>query len=257
MSELSGKVVFITGGAKGIGATTARAMAAAGATVVIGDIDEAGARAVADEIGGDAVALDVTSEEGWASAMAHIKQAHGGLHGLVNNAGIMITKPFILTTLADLHTTNAVNVDGVFLGMKAAAPLMHEAGGGSIVNLSSIYGQVAGPMHSAYCASKGAVRLMTKSVGTELFRMGWSVRVNSVHPGPVDTELGMGAIDAAVELGLIQDRETGKAMVNAQHPMGRMAQPTDICGAIVFLLSDASAFMTATELTVDGGFTAI
>lgn len=257
MSDLSGKVVFISGAAKGIGAMTARAMAKAGATVVIGDIDTDGAQAVADEIGGSALKLDVTAEADWTAAMAEVKDRHGRLHGLVNNAGIMISKPFILTTLEDLHKTNAVNVDGVFLGMKAAAPLMHESGGGSIVNLSSIFGQVAGPMHSAYCASKGAVRLLTKSVGTELFRMGWAVRVNSVHPGPVDTELGMGAIDVAVDLGLVKDRETGKAMVDAQHPMGRMAVPSDICGAILFLLSEASGFMTGTELTVDGGYTAV
>ena len=249
MLNLERKVALVTGAAKGIGREVADTLERHGAVVVASDIDpsrDGTAR-------GAMLPHDVTSEADWDEVLANIKARDGRLDILVNNAGIILNKPFLDTSLDDLRRVLRINVESIWIGMQKAAPLMSE-GGGSIVNLSSIYGQLAGPMHAAYSASKGAVRLMTKGVAVEFARSGSGIRVNSVHPGPVETALGLSGLEPAIAAGRFPDMEAAKAFVAAGFPMGRWANTGDVAGAVLFLASDASRFMTGTELVVDGGY---
>ena len=256
--DLAGRVALVTGGARGIGAASARALAAAGARVVIADIGDG--QGTADEVGGACVRHDVTSEDRWIEAVAFAKAAFGGLYILVNNAGVFWLRPLSETSLDDFRRMQQVNVEGVFLGMKHAIPAIAERahlwdGGGSVVNLSSVAGLVGSPMALAYNASKGAVRLMTKSAALECAQAGQKVRVNSVHPGIIDTpmmEKAMAEMTAAGRGGSNSIRER----FASRHPMGRLGRDTDNANAVKFLASDAAAFMTGSELVVDGGLTA-
>lgn len=254
MSELNGKVALVTGGARGIGREVARLFAERGARVVISDIDLAGV----DGSHGRAVAHDVTSEQDWARVIRAIETEEKRLDVLVNNAGVILNRPFLQTTLEEFRQVQRINVESVWLGMQAAASLMtstaRDSVGGSIINMSSIYGQVAGPAQAAYCASKGAVRLLTKAAAVEFARSGSKLRVNSVHPGPIDTDLGNSGLRDAVTMGRLPDIERGRAMIAAAFPMGRWGQVDDVAGAVLFLASDASKFMTGSELVVDGGY---
>ena len=258
MKELEGRVAMVSGAARGIGAATARALAEAGAKVVIGDIGDG--NAAADSVGGAYVTHDVTSEESWIAAVAFAKDRFGGLDILVNNAGVFWQRPIAATTLEAFRTMQQVNVEGVFLGLKHAIPAIAERGsqwdgGGSIINLSSIAGLVGSPNTLAYNASKGAVRLMTKSAALECAQMGLKVRVNSVHPGIIDTPMmAQAAADITAATG--QGGNAVRERFEKFHPLGRMGQATDIANAIRFLASDAAAFMTGAELVVDGGMTA-
>ncbi len=264
--DLSGKVILITGTAKGIGAETAKRAASLGATIVGADIDEAGAQTTADIIaqaGGTAgaLAIDVTSETDWQRTVDAVRSDYGRLDGLVNNAGIIMMKATEDTTLEDWRRVNSINVEGVFLGTRTALPLMRETAAahgtsGSIVNLSSIYGITGEAGFAAYCASKGAVRMMTKACALEFGRGGFNVRVNSVHPGPIDTDLGTGPLKDLQAIGLLDSMETGMAAVRERFPIGRWGEVQDIAKGITFLLSDASSFMTGTELVIDGGWSA-
>jgi NAD(P)-dependent dehydrogenase (short-subunit alcohol dehydrogenase family) len=259
MSDLSGRVALVTGGARGLGAAAAKALAAQGAKVVVSDLSDGAT--VADAIGGAYVKHDVTIEDEWIAAIKFAKERFGGLDILVNNAGIFWMKPIALETLESFRKMQQVNVEGVFLGLKHGIPAIAERaskwdGGGAIVNLSSVAGIVGAPMTLAYNASKGAVRLMTKAAALECARAGMKVRVNSVHPGIIETpmmEEAMGALSASTG-------EGGNALKErfaSFHPMGRMGRDTDIANAVVFLASDKAAFMTGSELVVDGGMTAM
>jgi NAD(P)-dependent dehydrogenase (short-subunit alcohol dehydrogenase family) len=201
----------------------------------------------------------VTSEEAWISAIAFAKERFGGLDILVNNAGIFWMKPIALETLESFRKMQQVNVEGVFLGLKHAIPAIAERGaqwdgGGAIVNLSSVAGIVGAPMTLAYNASKGAVRLMTKAAALECARAGQKVRVNSVHPGIIDTPMMSEAAEAIAGASGVNDARERFASF---HPLGRMGRDTDIANAVVFLASDRAAFMTGAELVVDGGMTAM
>jgi NAD(P)-dependent dehydrogenase (short-subunit alcohol dehydrogenase family) len=246
MMNLEGKVALVTGAARGIGRDVADTLARNGATIIGTDLDP--------PAGDDKIYRhDVTSESDWDDVLADIGAREGGLDILVNNAGVILNKPFLDTGLDDLRRILRINVESVWIGMQKAAPLM--AGrGASIVNLSSIYGQLAGPMHAAYSASKGAVRLMTKGVAVEFARSGSGIRVNSIHPGPVETALGLSGLEPAVAAGRFPDMEAAKTFVATSFPMGRWANTGDVAGAVLFLASDASRFMTGTELVVDGGY---
>jgi NAD(P)-dependent dehydrogenase (short-subunit alcohol dehydrogenase family) len=249
--RLAGKVALITGGASGMGQSEAMIFAREGARVVVADLLEVEGRQVADKIaagGGQArfVALDVTSEGGWEQAVETAVSAFGRLDVLVNNAGISGTfDPDTLSTSA-WDTLMNVNAKGVFLGMKHAIPRMRAAGGGAIVNISSISGFVGQPMlHMAYNASKGAVRIMTKSAAVQYARDG--IRVNSVHPGfmpPMRTSK------------VSADPEWRAKMLRAV-PMKREGRVEEVAHAVLFLASDEASYITGTELVVDGGYLAM
>ena len=248
--RLEGKVAIITGGARGQGATEARMFAQEGARVVIGDIrDELGVQVEAEirELGGEAVYLhlDVTSEDDWQRAIDTAEQQFGKVDVLVNNAAIVLRKDIEETTGEDWDNIMEINAKGVFLGTRAVIPAMRRAGGGSIINISSISGLVSiGP--PAYVATKGAVRLFTKS--TAIQYAAENIRANSIHPGSVDTDMrreGLGS----------QTPEEIQARID-NIPLGRVGTTEDISYGALFLASDESSFMTGSELVIDGGYTA-
>lgn len=247
--ELYEKVAIVTGGARGIGAAAAEALAAAGARVVITDVlDEEGERLAAHLRDGGYTAryehLDVSDEADWERVVEKTVAELGGLHVLVNNAGIATMLDIETETREGWDRLIAINQTGVWLGMKTAAPRMRASGGGSIVNLSSIFGAVGGFGGSiAYHASKGAVRLMTKNAAIRYAKEG--IRVNSVHPGFIDTPMIEQVKDTPVE---------GAILANT--PMGRLGTPAEIGAVIAFLASDAASYMTGSEVYVDGGWTA-
>ncbi|WP_439813965.1 glucose 1-dehydrogenase [Zavarzinia sp. CC-PAN008] len=254
MARLQGKVALVTGGASGLGAASARLLAGEGARVILSDLAEDAGEAVAAAIrgaGGDALfePQDVADEARWDSLLASIRARYGALHVLVNNAGIVGTVTGVHEmALADWRRTLSINLDGVFLGIRHGVPLMVETGGGSIINLSSIMGLVGAAGGSAYCASKGGVRLLTKAAAIDLAPLG--IRVNSIHPGYIETPMVQQIVAG------MPDSNTFRADLETRHALGRLGQPVDIAEAVLFLASDASRFMTGSELVVDGGYTA-
>lgn len=267
MFDLSAKVALVTGGAKGIGRETAKALAECGATVRIADIDRAALEQTTDELCSQgakvsACYMDVTSADDWATAISGISEEFGKLNVLVNNAGIMESKSFLETSIADFRLQQSVNVESVIIGVQSAHALMSataesEPFGCSIINLSSIFGKVGGVLSSAYCVSKASVCLLSKAIAVEFGRAGNNIRVNSVHPGAIDTELAAGNMQRLIEQGLMPSEQEAREMITAQIPMGRFGKADDIATVIAFLASDASRYMTGSEITVDGGFTAV
>lgn len=267
MGKLEGKIALITGGGSGIGRASALLMASEGASVAVTDIDERAGKETCDLIkakGGTArfYKHDVTKEEDWNSALAGIKKDFGKLHIVLNNAGICITAPLSEMSLASFQRQNAINVDGVFLGCKLTIPLLTEAGGGAIINVSSAAGLIGGPGSVGYCASKGAVRLMTKAVAMECTTLNNNIRVNSVHPGPIETPLWLktandGNMPDGVTAGSNVDMMEGtREAMGKIIPMGRAGYADEIAAGILFLASQESSYMTGAELVLDGGITA-
>jgi 3(or 17)beta-hydroxysteroid dehydrogenase len=263
--RVAGKVAIVTGAASGIGAACARELAREGARVVLTDVADAEAEAVAAQItarGGHAIALrhDVTAEHDWQAVIATTIDKFGQLDVLVNNAGIASRSSLLDTTLDDWRAVMRVNLDGVFLGTRAAIGAMQRTERppehlGSVVNMSSILGLVGSAGVAAYSASKGAVRLFTKSVALECAERGWRVRVNSAHPGYIATPLLETALArrAAAEG---SDAAILRAQLVERHPLGRLGTAEDIANGVVYLASDESAFVTGCELVIDGGYTA-
>jgi NAD(P)-dependent dehydrogenase (short-subunit alcohol dehydrogenase family) len=261
---LNGKAALVTGAGRGIGAQIARTLAAAGARVMVTDVDQRSAAATAAaivEAGGTArsAVQNVTQEPAWEEVVAEAVSELGGLDILVNNAGIESMSFVADTSLDDFRRIMAVNVEGVFLGIKHAVRTMRPGGlagrGGSIVNLSSVAGLVGSPGLSAYCASKGAVRLLTKAAAVECGALKLGIRVNSVHPGIVRTDMGTSVIAGMAKLGLVPDVATAEGLVQMMHPIGT-CEPIDVAQAVLFLASDASRKTTGAELLVDGGMAA-
>ena len=249
MARLDGKVALISGGSKGQGEAEAKLFAREGAKVVLGDIlDEEGrmVEAQINETGGDAkyVHLDVTSEDDWKAAVREAVDAYGKLDILVNNAGISLRKGVEDTSGDEWDRVQEVNSKGVFLGTRAAIPAMREAGGGSIVNISSIAGLLGWPTSTAYSASKGAVRLLTKSTAVQYGPEG--IRCNSVHPGIIETDMTED---------MLSDSES-RAMWLAKTPLGIIASAHDVALGVLYLASDESRYVTGSELVIDGGITA-
>ena len=249
--RLHDKVALITGAASGIGWATAERFAQEGAYVVLADraADLLGERLRTLRSYGDRhrmIAFDVTVENDWIRAMQEIDATFGRLDALVNNAGYGYFQSIAAMTFQEWRSILAVNLDSVFLGTKYALPLLARSGKGSIVNISSIRGQVAGRNTGAYCASKAGVRLFTKSTALECAAARNGVRANSVHPGQVETPLSKEALAEPTILKNTLERI----------PIGRMGTPLEIAEAIVFLASDESSFMTGSEVTLDGGYTA-
>ena len=250
MPRLEGKVALISGGARGQGAVEARMFAEEGASVVIGDIlDEQGRQTEAElqELGYNVtfIHLDVTSESDWDAAVQAAVSAYGKLDILLNNAGILIRKNIEETTEEDWDRIFSINAKGVFLGTKAAIPAMRENGGGSIINISSTAGLVGSPNGSAsYTATKGAVRLFTKSTAIQHAREG--IRCNSIHPGPIETDMIADTLNDPANMALRMQRL----------PLGRVGKPSEIAYGAIYLASDESSFVTGSELVIDGGTTA-
>ncbi|MGW4042643.1 glucose 1-dehydrogenase [Streptomyces sp. NPDC004721] len=243
MNDLTGKSVIITGGARGLGAEAARQAIAAGANVVITDVLDDEGKATAAELGASARFLhhDVTSEEDWQRVADFTVAEFGGIHGLVNNAGISTGQLLEAESVEHFRKVLDINLTGVFIGMKTVIPAMKESGSGSIVNISSAAGLMGLALTAGYGASKWGVRGLTKIGAVELGTA--RIRVNSVHPGMTYTPM---TASVGIELGEGKYPNT---------PMGRVGEPSEIAGAVVFLLSDAASYVTGAELAVDGGWT--
>jgi NAD(P)-dependent dehydrogenase (short-subunit alcohol dehydrogenase family) len=258
VGRVSGKVALVTGASSGIGRACAERLGREGAKVLLTDLQDmegAGVAAGIVKAGGEASfrKQDVTSEEEWIGVIAEIERRFGRLDILVNNAGIAVSGLVTDLTLEQWRRQQAVNVESVFLGMKHALPLMRKAGhGGSIINISSVAGLKGAMTLSAYCASKGAVRLMTKSVALECAALHDGVRVNSVHPGIIDTPI-WNSIPGA-EPGANEPRDLD-AMSAMAVPLGVKGVPTDISDGVLWLASDESRYVTGAELVIDGGLT--
>ena len=245
MGRLEGKTALITGGARGQGAAEAALFAEEGANVVLTDVlDEEGEQTAA-EAGATFLRHDVTSEEEWASVVSRAVELHGGIDVLINNAGIYIPTPLVGGDLGDYRRVIEVNQTGVYLGMREVAPVMIERGGGSIINISSVGGLRGTGVAFGYTASKWAVRGMTKSAAVALGRYG--IRVNSVHPGPIETAM-LHQIPA-IEAGGLDE-------VLRRVPLGRVAEAEEVAKLTLFLASDESSYSTGSEFVIDGGMTA-
>ena len=244
--SFDGLVVIVTGAASGMGRRAAERFAASGAAVIacdIADLTQTHAKIESRH-------LDVTDEPAWEGLVAETLRNHGHLDALVNCAGVILMANVVDTKLGDFRHLMAVNVEGTFLGMKHAMRAMLPRGRGSIVNISSTAGIAGSPGASAYCASKGAVRLMTKSVALEAIAAGTRIRVNSLHPGLTDTPM----LESIVQQ--LGGGEQIRAQLAAMVPAGRLGAIDEIVDAIMFLVSDRSGFMNGSEMVIDNGFTA-
>lgn len=255
--NLFGKTALVTGAAMGLGLAFAKALAKQGASVVLADIQSEAGKAEVEKLkqaGNEAhfIKLDVSNEDNWQSAIKDTRAAFGGLDILINNAGIAAGGTVVDTDLADWNRALNVNLTGVFLGCKHGIPLIAENDGGSVINISSVFGIVSDQMAFAYSASKGGVRSLTKSAALYCADADNGVRVNSIHPGFVQTPMVLNAVSAIPS----EIAEPYMARTVGLVPLGRIAEPEDLVGAVLFLASDGSRFMTGSEVTVDGGFTA-
>jgi len=263
MNRLDGKVALISGAARGIGAETARLMIEAGARVAIADVLDERGRETARVLG-DAAAylhLDVTSEADWQATLDAVLARWGKLDILVNNAGLFLGKDIEAASLQEWHRLCAVNLTGVFLGTKLALPALREAAqasphGSVIVNLASTAGLVGSTQDPLYSMTKGGVTLFTKSAALEFARKEYRVRVNSIHPGTIDTDMGDQVLATRARNLGTNDIAAARRQVIDRLPIGRMGIPADIARGIVFLASDDAAFMTGAGLIIDGGITA-
>jgi NAD(P)-dependent dehydrogenase (short-subunit alcohol dehydrogenase family) len=259
--QVQGKVALVTGGASGIGAAIAELLAREGASVAVTDIDDLkGPELVAGikKAGHDAVFLrhDVTSEVRWVEVVAEIEMRFGRLDILVSNAGIGISVPSIVDmSLQDWRRQTAINLDGVFLSVKHCLPAMRRTGAGSIIMMSSLAGLRGAPTLAGYCATKGGVRLFAKAIAMECASVGDGIRVNSVHPGIIDTPIWGKIPTEAAGSGTnapIDPEERAKLAT----PLGRAGHAIEIASGVLYLASDASSYVTGTELVIDGGMNA-
>jgi len=266
MNRLDGKVALVSGAARGIGAASAKLMAEAGAAVVVGDVLADKAKQTVKEIeaaGGKAafISLDVTGERDWQAAVKLAEQRFGKLDILVNNAGLFLGRDFEEVTLDEWHKLVAVNLTGVWLGTKVCTAALKAAGtqskhGSAIVNLASVAGLVGSQLDPLYSMTKGGVTLFTKSTALAYGRKGYKIRVNSIHPGVIQTDMGAQTFVARATQTGSNDTDAAKTVALRGHPIGRLGVPEDIAAGICFLASDDAGFMTGSALVVDGGLTA-
>ena len=258
--DLTGRTALVTGAAQGLGEGMARALAAAGARVVVADLQDDAGRTVAESVGGHFVHLDVTDEASWEAAIASTVEQAGGLDVVVNNAGVEISDLIINVDPADVLTMLTVNVLGTTLGIKHAFRAMgpggsagHAEGGGVVINIASVAATIAFPAISAYSATKSAVDRLTRVAAMESGKLGLGIRVNCVYPGLVPTEMGAGLASDMARLGLFGSAEEAVGAVVELTPSGRLGAVEDMADAVVFLASDAAKFVNGIGLPVDGG----
>jgi len=258
MGLVDGKVAMVTGGGSGIGRACAETLAREGARVVITDIDTQGMAGTVEAIeaaGGSALSLahDVTDEAAWRDVLETVQAKLGGLHILVNNAGIGIGGPLLEMSLEDWRRQNAINLDGVFLGTKHGIPLIDRSGGGSIIIMSSVAGLRGSPGLAGYSASKGGVRLFAKSAALECAAAGLKVRINTVHPGIIDTPIWTKIRSGGLSGGANTINPDTRAATTAAQRSGRAEEVAD---GVLYLASDLSSYVNGSELVIDGGMTA-
>jgi NAD(P)-dependent dehydrogenase (short-subunit alcohol dehydrogenase family) len=256
--SLPNTITLVTGAAGGIGREICKALKAADAIVIGTDIAVEAPGLEADHY----FQHDVTSAADWQRIEADVRAQYGRLDGLVHNAGVSIVTKFEETPLADWHKLNAVNVDAVIIGTQVMLPLLKEGGkarkgGASVVNFSSIGGLRGAAFNAAYCTSKAAVKMLSKCLGAEFAALGYNIRVNSVHPGGIDTAMLNSIIDRYVEMGAVPSREVAVEGIRVNHPIGRMGRPDELGGGVVYLLSESASFVTCSEFLIDGGFSQI
>lgn len=255
---LENVVALVTGATGGIGREIVKAMKAANATVIATDLSENGDCGDADYY----FRHDVTQTEAWQRLADFISENFGRLDALINNAGISIVAKIEETPVSEFHRVNAVNVDSAIIGVQALLPLLRQGGkarkgGASIVNFSSVGGLRGAPFNAAYCTSKAAIAMLSKCMGAEFAALGYNIRVNSLHPGGVDTGMLESIFQRYVDMGVMPDVATAVAGSSARHPIGRMGQPAEIAGGVIFLCSEAASFMTCDELVIDGGYASV
>ncbi|NLR40494.1 SDR family oxidoreductase [Novosphingobium sp. ERW19] len=258
MIGLDNVVAVVTGAAGGIGRELVKALKAANATVIATDLAAEAQIEGADHY----LKHDVTSEADWQAVAALVQEKYGRLDALVNNAGYSIVTKFEETPLSDFHRVNAINVDSIIIGTQILLPLLKEggkarSGGASVVNFSSVGGLRGAAFNAAYCTSKAAVKMLSKCLGAEFAALGYNIRVNSVHPGGIDTGMLNSIMDRYVELGAVPSREVAMQGIVANHPIGRMGRPEEMGGGVVYLCSDAASFVTCAEFVMDGGFSQV
>jgi 3(or 17)beta-hydroxysteroid dehydrogenase len=254
MNRVEGKVALVTGAGVGLGRAAAMLLAHEGARVVVTDLNIGEGGRTADEIvekGGEAIFIrhDVAQEADWRDAIGMATSRFGKLDILVNNAGVALGGSVETTTLEQWRWLMSINLDGVFIGTKLAIAAMKKTGG-SIINLSSIEGLIGDPNLAAYNASKGGVRIFTKSAALHCAKAGYKIRVNSIHPGYIWTPMVENYLAAQA------DPAAAKTAVAGMHPLGHLGDPDDIAYGVLYLASDESKFVTGSELVIDGGYTA-
>ena len=263
MNRLDGKTALISGASRGIGAATAALMINAGANVIIGDVLKNKGEETAEKLGSNAVftSLNVTDEGDWSNAVELAVGKFGSLDILVNNAGLFLGRDFADISLDEWDRLASVNMTGVWLGTKVATDALAKSGaisnqGSAIVNISSVAGLVGSELDPLYSMTKGGVTLFTKSTALNFGRKGYKIRVNSVHPGVIETDMGEQTFVSRAQQHGTNDVKKSRDVALAGHPIGRLGIPEDIAKGIVFLASDDAGFMTGSALVIDGGLTA-
>lgn len=259
MNRVQDKIALVTGAANGLGRAIATLLAREGALVLLTDIDDASGEAAAAAIRDEGARAryhhqDASSPDAWDDVLARLRDAHGRLDILVNNAGGGTYNDIETVSLAEWRRIMAINLDATFIGTQAAIRWMKETGGGSIVNVSSVAAFSGAPNLAAYCAAKAGINMLSKSAAVYCGQKGYGIRINTIHPGLIETRAGVEM--ARLATGAASDEEA-ISMFTALHPIGRIGQPEDIAQGVLYLASDDSRFVTASSLMVDGGFTAI
>lgn len=251
-------IAVVTGAAGGIGRNLCKSLKDAGATVIATDIAPSADGIAADHY----LRHDVTDPAQWQAVADFVEKAYGRLDALVNNAGFSIVAKFEDSPIEEWRRIQNINVESIVIGTQIMLPLLKEGGkarstGASIVNFSSVAGLRGAAFNAAYCTSKAAVKMLSKCLAAEFAALGYNIRVNSLHPGGIDTPMLSAILDRYVELGAAPSREAADAFNNSRHPIGRIGRSDELGGGVVYLCSEAASFVTGSELVIDGGFTAV